>query len=144
MEKMKTLTLLLGVLLLPTSALADRVFPENLLKKWGYKTAKVEKKHHAIRSLKNYGDSREAFYARFWICKSSFGSSEEASQKKEELDIARKETEAGFKDYTEIIQDGVDLYFISATSNYTRLSHQPKLMKLVEKHLKTKIHNKSE
>ena len=45
MEKMKTLTLLLGVLLLPTSALADRVFPENLLKKWGYKTAKVEKKH---------------------------------------------------------------------------------------------------
>ena len=46
-----------------------KVFPEDVLDSWGYITTDVAERHHAIRSKKNYGDSGEAFYARFHLAK---------------------------------------------------------------------------
>ncbi len=44
-------------------------------------------------------------------------------------------SDVGFKDYTQIIQQNDTLYSVSATSNYTFLSHQPRLMDLARTYL---------
>ena len=148
MEKMKCIIVILSIICLSLPAhaepaKADRVFAESVLKKWGYKTRKIDQAQR-IQSLKNYGDSEDALYAVFLISKSSHGSAQDAEKKMRDLNETRENSPAGFKNYTQIIRSGSDLYSIRALTNYTRLSHQPKFIKLVETYLKTKNHNKTE
>ena len=57
-----------------------------------------------------------------------------ATAAKNHIEAALK-TDAGFKDYTQILQRDATLYSVSATSNQTYLSHQPKLLELARAHL---------
>ena len=114
----------------------ERVFPEELLSSWGYQTTRVGESHE-IRSTKNYGDSDEAFYARFHLKKCAFESAEEAAATMDDIEAKRKSTVLGRdKDYRRILQKGEELYFVTATSNYTHLGHQPLLMRQIGQHLK--------
>jgi len=120
-------------------ATPKRVFPESVLNSWGYKTTDITKHYHSIRSFKNYGDANEAFYARFGLSVLSFYSEAAATKAKTKFDSERQSTALGRdKDYGRYIQKGRALYVVDATSNYTRLEHQPALMKKIEAHLKQK------
>ena len=112
----------------------EAIFSEDVLVKWGYQTNEVASDHHSIRSKKNYGDSETAFYARFWLAKAKFENAADASEVKKEMEI-NLESDAGFKDYTQILQKGEFLYSFSATSNYTYLEHQPRLLELAKTYL---------
>ena len=120
-----------------------RVFSEDTLNSWGYITTEVAREYHAIRSEKNYGDATEAFYARFHLAKAEFENYSAASTTKERIEALLK-SDAGFKDYTQIIQQEGALYSISATSNYTFLSHQPALMEAARNYLINNKQNKAE
>ena len=121
------------------AAIAQRVFPESELNSWGYKTSEIAKNDHSIRSIKNYGDADQAFYARFSLAILSFDSKAAATKEKAKLDSERESTVLGRdKDYRRFIQKGDVLYVIDATSNYTRLEHQPALIKKIEAHLQQK------
>jgi len=134
---MKAVSAFVILLMCCQAAIAQRVFPESLLKDWGYQTSGITKNTHSIRSIKNYGDANEAFYARFALTILSFDSEAAAAKEKAKLDSERESTVLGRdKDYRRYIQKGTALYVIDAISNYTRLDHQPALMKKIEAHLK--------
>ena len=115
---------------------AQQVFPEAQLNKWGYKTTEFTQSNHYIRSHKNYGDSDEAFYARFSLKILSFDTEAEAATEKENVDSERESTVLGRdKDYRRFVRKGKTLYVVAATSNYTRLEHQPALMEQIKAHL---------
>lgn len=137
MEKVKAIATIGSILLACVQlAGAQRVFPEDQLQKWGYKSTEVAEGRHAIRSLENHGDPEEAFYARFILRVLPFASAAEAAAAKEKADAARESTVLGKdKDYRRYLQQGKVLYVIDATSNYTRLEHQPKLMAQVKAYL---------
>jgi hypothetical protein len=117
---------------------AQQVLPEAQLNKWGYKTTELTHTNHYIRSLKNYGDSDEAFYARFSLEVLSFDTEAEAAAEKENVDSERDSTVLGRdKDYRRFVRKGKTLYVVSATSNYTRLEHQPALMEQIKAHLES-------
>jgi hypothetical protein len=105
----------------------ENVFAEAVLNSWGYITTEVTDKHHAIRSKKNYGRANEAFYMRYSLAKARFESQDDASTEKNRIESLLK-TDAGFKNYTQIIQQGNMLYSVCASSNFTFLEDQPKLM----------------
>ncbi len=113
---------------------SEKVFSEDVLDSWGYLTTEVSERYHAIRSKKNYGNSDEAFYARFHLARAVFEDSAAATKAKNRIEASLK-TSAGFKDYTQILQKDATLYSVSATSNYTYLSHQPKLLDSVQAYL---------
>jgi hypothetical protein len=114
-----------------------RVFPESVLTRWGYKTTEITKNYHSIRSLNKYGDTNEAFYSRFSLSVLSFYSEASATKAKTKLDSDHESTVLGRgKDYIRYIQKGCNLYVVNAMSNYTRLEHQPALVKNIEAHLK--------
>ena len=73
---------------------SEKVFPESVLEEWGYLTTEFEDGSHHIRSKKNYGDSREAFYARFYLAKARIPSEAGAEREKERIEALLK-TEAG-------------------------------------------------
>ncbi len=124
MAKMKPLAMLLLSLCVVQTVHAERVFSEDVLEGWGYKTTAVDEKGQHVRSLKNYGDSNEALYARFSINTSSFASEAEAAAEMQNIERKRESTVLGRdKDYRRILQKGKVLYFVAATSNYTRLQH---------------------
>lgn len=106
---------------------SEKVFSEEVLDGWGYLTTEVADRHHAIRSKRNHGNEREAFYARFRLAKAQFEDHAEAGATRSRIEALLK-TDAGFKNYTQIIQAGDTLYSVSATSNYTFLAHQPELL----------------
>lgn len=115
----------------------QRVFSEAQLQEWGYQTTEIAKGRHSIRSLQNYGDAREAFYARFDLSVLAFGSEEEAAGEKTGMDAERESTVLGRdKDYRRYIQEGKTLYVVDATSNYTRLQHQAALMERIKGYFK--------
>lgn len=116
----------------------EKAFPEDILDSWGYITTEVAECHHAIRSKKNYGDSNEAFYPRFHLAKAEFKDSTDATTTKIRIEAAL-ETDAGFKDYTQILQRDATLYSVSATSNYTYLSHQTTLLERAESYLTKQV-----
>jgi hypothetical protein len=117
-------------------AMPKRVFPESILTRWGYKTTEITKNYHSIRSFNNYGDTNEAFYARFGLSVLSFHSEASATKAKTNFDTERESTILGRdKDYIRYIQKGCVLYVVTAMCNYTRLEHQPALVKNIEAHL---------
>src|SRR5688572_23761075 len=103
-----------------TAAVQGRVFPEDLLLSWGYKTSSVDKWGHHIRSLKNYSSSGEVFYARFGLAVASFGSPAEAASEKERLERERDSSPMKEKDYRQFLQQGAMIYTVDPISNYTR------------------------
>lgn len=119
-------------MLFACSAKADRVFSEETLEKWGYQTTTIEESHD-IQSIKNYGDQETKFYARFLLRKSDYATIKDATKalNKFNKDIENPDRA---KDYTQAVQKGKVIYFITATSHYTCLEHQPRLIMLIKKH----------
>ncbi len=113
----------------------ENVFPEDVLNEWGYFTTKLSDENHQIRSEKNYGDSSEAFYARFEIVKACFASADEARFEKERIEEVLRTAAGGFKNYTVIVQDKEVLYSINPSGNYVYLEHQPELLRLIVAYL---------
>ena len=114
-----------------TAAVSGTVFPEDLLLSWGYKTVSVDNGGHKIRSLKNYGDSTEAFYARFNLVVASCGSPAEAAS---EIERLKREHPMKEKDYRQFLQRGAVIYTVDPISNYSRLDHLPLLLKRIDEH----------
>ena len=107
--------------------LSEKVFPESVLAGWGYETTELAEGFHAIRSKRNYGDSEVAFYARFDLAKAQFSGEDEAEREKERIETLL-ETEAGFKNYTQLLRQGNLVYSFSPSGNRVFLGHQPKLL----------------
>ena len=125
----------LFVAVFPAVVNAERVFSDTVLKAWGYQTTRIGKTHD-IRSVKNYGDSKVAFYARFHLRVATFKDEAEAIAEMNRIESKRKSTVLGRdKNYQRILRKERVLYFITATSNRTRLAYQPALMKLIKRHL---------
>lgn len=118
----------------------NHVFPEDLLLSWGYKTSSIDELGHEIRSLRNYGSSEEAFYARFDLAVASFASPAEAASEIEKLESERnslQRRDEGYmreKDYRQFLQRGAMIYTVTPTSNYTRLDHLPLLLSRIKEH----------
>lgn len=123
------------VAFLMTNRTPGRVFSEELLQTWGYTTSSVDHNGHHIRSIKNYGNKHETFYARFILIATKLRSEYEAISQMKHI---KKESGDPMKtkDYRQVIQDGCRLITVASTSNYTRLEHQPKLLALIQTHLK--------
>ena len=141
MSRKKILSMLAGSLCLAlavafwwTNRAPQMVFSENLLQTWGYTTSLIDDYGHHVRSVKNYGSKDEAFFARFTLTASEFGSEAEAASK---MQLIQKEAGDPImtKDYRQVIQDETRLIVVAPTSNYTRLEHQPKLLAEIKKHL---------
>ena len=130
---MRTIIILALLAVCSPGAVAQRVFPEEELAKWGYKTTEVAEGRHAIRSLKNHGDEDLAFYARFNLSILTFESAGRAAAEKKRIECGPEPEQD--KDYRRFVQKGRVLYVIRATSNSTRLGHQPALVKQVESYL---------
>jgi len=130
----------LSVLLIGCHCESEKpLFPEKTLTSWGYETTELTEEFHLIRSIKNYGNAEEAFYARFHLSVRDFENPSAAMAEKEKFEAALKAIGPDLtKDYRQYLQSSSKLYVIDPISNWTRMSHQADLMKKIETYLRAK------
>lgn len=122
---------ILILLLVPSVAMAERVFSEALLNSWGYETTRLEERH-IIKSLDNKSNTSKAFYARFELWRECLDNPEMATEKIKSIEEERKSTLIGLqKNYQRTIQARECIYYVRSWSNHTYLSYQPELMKRI-------------